>query len=173
VLTAFRSHDGKNANDIAMDFDGVGASTYIYHTRTHLGAILEPGDHALSPISQELQFRLFASLPQDRISVVVLMKKVCPNGKKNKTRNWRLTSMAEEAEESGDKRGIDRFGGRDQRKVEGDYELFLRDQEKDVEIRQAINLYKAKGGKTNTRKKGGQYGMDIDDLGAERTSRTT
>jgi len=36
-------------------------------------------------------------------------------------------------------------GGRDQKKVEEDYELFLRDLEEDPEMRSTVNLYKADG----------------------------
>jgi len=85
--------------------------------------------------------------------------------------------MAKEVEEgaaAGDAtaRGVvGRMGGRDQRKVEEDYELFLRDLEEDVDMRSAVNLYKAQGinagsglagGKT--RKKGkSQNEMDVDE----------
>jgi hypothetical protein len=48
----------------------------------------------------------------------------------------------------------------------------LCDLEEDVEMRQAINLYKAKGGKAGTHKKGGQYGMYVDDAGAVPASRS-
>ena len=41
---------------------------------------------------------------------------------------------------------IGRMGGRDQKKVEEDYELFLRDIEEDEEMRAAVNMYKAPGG---------------------------
>ncbi|KAK7685394.1 hypothetical protein QCA50_011257 [Cerrena zonata] len=65
------------------------------------------------------------------------------------------------------------MGGRDQKKVEEDYELFLRDLEEDEEMRGAVNLYKAKdvnpgagsglaGGKTR-RKGQGQFDMEVDE----------
>jgi nonsense-mediated mRNA decay protein 3 len=164
ISSAFRSQSGKADEDISMDYDGAAGRSSIYHTRTHLGAILQPGDTALGYHLSHRNFNsdFFASLPQDRIPDVVLIKKSYPNRKKNKSRNWRLKSMAKEAEESGDGRGVvGRMGGRDQRKVEEDYELFLRDLEEDVEMRQTINLYKAKGAKGEG-KKGGQYGMDVD-----------
>ncbi|KAF8870512.1 hypothetical protein CPB84DRAFT_1662430, partial [Gymnopilus junonius] len=67
--------------------------------------------------------------------------------KKNRPWNWKLCSIVKEAGEEGETSGargaIGRMGGRDQRKVEQDYELFLRDLEEDPELRQGINLYKA------------------------------
>ena len=73
---------------------------------------------------------------------------------------------------------IGRMGGRDQKKVEEDYELFLRDIEEDEEMRAAVNMYKAPGGTKmgagsglaggKTRRKGGKAaaanegGMDMD-----------
>lgn len=64
---------------------------------------------------------------------------------------------------------IGRMGGRDQKKVEEDYELFLRDIEEDDETRAAVNLYKAPGASTvqgangvKTRRKV-QYAMDVDE----------
>ncbi len=65
------------------------------------------------------------------------------------------------------------MGGRDQKKVEEDYELFLRDLEEDPEMRGAVNLYKdvkmaapgsgsgaGAGGKS---KKKTQFAMDVDE----------
>jgi len=66
---------------------------------------------------------------------------------------------------------VGRLGGRDARKVEEDYELFLRELEEDPEMRGAVNLYKAPdvkmapAGAGRGRKKGQQYAMDVD--GAE------
>jgi len=165
LSSAFRSQTGKGGDDMAMEFEGAAAKSSIYHTRTHLGALLQPGDTVMGYHLSHRNFNSdhFASLPQDRIPDVVLVKKSYPNRKKHKNRNWRLKSMAMEAEETGDGKGVvGRLGGRDKRKVEEDYELFLRDLEEDVEMRQTINLYKAGGAK----KKGGQYGMDVDEAPA-------
>jgi nonsense-mediated mRNA decay protein 3 len=78
----------------------------------------------------------------------MLVKKTYPNRrKKNKTRAWKLRSIAKEAEDVADgtvgRGALGRKGGVDQRNVERDYELFLRDLEEDKEMRAAINLYKA------------------------------
>ncbi|KAH9923456.1 NMD3-domain-containing protein [Epithele typhae] len=171
---AFRSHaDG----DAAMD-DGGGAEL-IFHTRTHLGGILQPGDAALGYFLRNTNANSddFAALPAHRVPDVVLVKKAYPNRrKKNRPRKWRLRSIAKEAGEEGETgsgRGVvGRMGGRDQKKVEEDYELFLRDIEEDDEVRGAVNLYRAKdtrleagsgmaGGKSRRRGEG-QFDMDVD-----------
>jgi nonsense-mediated mRNA decay protein 3 len=122
----------------------------------------------------------FASLPQDRIPDVILVRKAYPNRrKKNKSRNWRLRSMAKEEGEEGEtgsgRGAVGRMGGRDQKKVEEDYELFLRDLEEDQEMRSTVNLYKgddmklgksgSRTGDEKTRKKT-QHSMDVDEAAA-------
>ena len=137
-----------NKDNSESDNDG------IFHTRTHLGNILQPGDTVLGFFLARANFNdaAFESLDADRIPDVMLVKKTYPNRrKKNKARNWKLKSIAVEAEdvpgEGADKvhgRGaIGRLGGRDQQRVERDYELFLRELEEDPELRSSINLYKA------------------------------
>ncbi|CCM04758.1 uncharacterized protein FIBRA_06948 [Fibroporia radiculosa] len=170
---AFKSHD-----DDAMDDDSGAGANQIFHTRTHLGGILQPGDAVLGYYLSNANFNsdAFAALPAHRIPDVVLVKKAYPNRrKKNRARNWRLRSIAKEEGEEGDTgsgRGVvGRMGGRDKRKVDEDYELFLRDLEEDEEMRGAVNLYRAKsdnpgagsgmaGGKT---RKKTQFAMDVDD----------
>ncbi|KAI5121717.1 hypothetical protein M0805_002110 [Coniferiporia weirii] len=179
VNGAFRSSGANPDED--MDFDE-GALDQVYHTRTHLGAILQPGDAVLGYHLSHANFNsdAFADLPSGRIPDVILVRKTYPHRrKKNRTRAWKLRSMAKEAEadegaaESGrNGRGpggvIGRMGGRDKKKVEEDYELFLRDIEEDEELRAAVNLYKAPGtgpaaatGKTRQKGKS-QYSMDVD-----------
>ena len=174
---AFRSHGDTDAD--AMDHDG-GAGDQIFHTRTHLGGILQPGDTAMGYFLTNTNFNSddFAALPAHRVPDVVLVKKAYPNRrKKNKPRAWRLRSIAKEAGEEGETgsgRGVvGRMGGRDKRKVEEDYELFLRDLEEDEEMRGAVNMYRSKndrpgagagmsGGKTNLKGQG-QFDMDVDE----------
>ncbi|KAI0746399.1 NMD3-domain-containing protein [Daedaleopsis nitida] len=171
---AFRSH-GKGGDEDAMDFDGSGDQ--IFHTRTHLGGILQPGDAALGYFLRNANFNSddYAALPAHRVPDIVLVRKAYPNRrKKNKPRAWRLRSIAKEAGEEGDTgagRGVvGRMGGRDHKKVEEDYELFLRELEEDVEMRGAVNMYRSKpgagsglaGGKTR-RKGEGQFDMDVDE----------
>ncbi|KAH9947139.1 NMD3-domain-containing protein [Amylocystis lapponica] len=166
-------------DDDGMDYDGGGGGAdQIFHTRTHLGGILQPGDAVLGYHLTHANFNSddFAALPAHRVPDVVLVKKAYPNArKKHRTRAWRLRSIAKEAGEEGETsaaRGVvGRMGGRDQKKVEEDYELFLRDLEEDTEMRGAVNLYKAKddrptagsglaGGKT---RKKAQVAMDVDE----------
>ncbi|PPQ98115.1 hypothetical protein CVT26_003249 [Gymnopilus dilepis] len=190
---AFHS-SGSNAqaDDDMMDYEASGSTSLVYHTRTHLGAILQPGDTALGYFLTNANFNSdhFSSLPADRVPDLILVKKTYPNRrKKNKPRNWKLRSIAKEAGEEGETSGargaIGRMGGRDQRKVEQDYELFLRDLEEDPELRQGINLYKAPevtmaaadgaaaptagagGRKGGRRRPGQQYAMEVDDTPAE------
>jgi nonsense-mediated mRNA decay protein 3 len=141
------SSSGTQADDEGMGDDG------IYHTRTHLGGILQPGDTVLGYHLTNANFNneAFESLDANRIPNVVLVKKTYPNRrKKNRTRNWKLRSIAKEAEDVNESaanvvgRGaLGRRGGLDQKNVERDYELFLRDLEEDRDMRAAINLYRA------------------------------
>ncbi|THH12156.1 hypothetical protein EW145_g200 [Phellinidium pouzarii] len=166
VNGAFRSSAVGGNED--MDFDD-GAPEQIYHTRTHLGGILQPGDTVLGYHLTRSNYNsdAFAALPPARVPDVVLVRKAYPNRrKKNRTRQWRLRSIAKEVE--ADDGVIGRMGGRDQKKVEEDYELFLRDIEEDEELRAAVNLYKAPNAGAGTadtklRRKGKvQISMDVD-----------
>ncbi|EAU89153.1 RNA binding protein [Coprinopsis cinerea okayama7 len=177
---AFKSSKHRHDDSMMMDYEGNGgAPTMIFHTRTHLGAILQPGDSAMGYYVSNSNFNsdAFTELPSDRIPDVILVKKAYPNRRKkhsNKARNWKLRSIAKEAGEDGDTGGargaIGRMGGRDAKKIEEDYELFLREIEEDPDLRAAVNLYKADvkmdttDGAAKTRKKGGQYSMDVDEV---------
>jgi nonsense-mediated mRNA decay protein 3 len=145
---AFRS-SRNNGDDVEMDYELASSTNRIFHTRTHLGAILQPGDAVMGYHLTNANFNSdhFAQLPSDRIPDIVLVRKAYPNRrKKNKTRNWKLRSIAKEAGEEGETseaRGVvGRTGGRGNKKVDQDYELFLRDLEEDLEMRGAVNLYK-------------------------------
>lgn len=134
----------------ANDDDGMGDDG-IYHTRTHLGAIIQPGDTVLGYHLTNSNFNsdTFEDLDQGRIPDVVLVKKTFRNRrKKAKPRNWKLRSIAKEAEDATNDTNVVGRGalgrrGVDQKNVERDYELFLRDLEEDKEMRAAINLYRA------------------------------
>ncbi|KAI0250616.1 NMD3-domain-containing protein [Lactifluus subvellereus] len=178
---AFRS-TGTYEDDRMMDYETASSTNQIFHTRTHLGGILQPGDAVLGYHLSNSNFNSddFASLPQDRIPDVILVRKAYPNRrKKNKSRNWRLRSMAKEEGEEGETGGgrgaVGRMGGRDQKKVEEDYELFLRDLEEDPEMRATVNLFKTddtKAGKAVSRtsdvkaRKKTQFAMDLDEAPA-------
>lgn len=138
-----------NGQGQQQDEDGMGGDDGIYHTRTHLGAILQPGDTVLGYHLTKANFNndVFESLEAHTIPDVVLVKKTYPNRrKKSKPRNWKLKSIAKEAEDNADagagRGALGRRGGLDSQRVEKDYELFLRDLEEDPELRSAINLYK-------------------------------
>ncbi|EKM75358.1 hypothetical protein AGABI1DRAFT_46606 [Agaricus bisporus var. burnettii JB137-S8] len=150
LASAFRSSGGI-PEDVMMDYDTMGQTSSIFHTRTHLGAILQPGDTALGYHLTNSNYNSteFASLPSNLIPDIILVKKAYPNRrKKSKSRSWKLRSIAKEPGEEGETgsgRGVvGRLGGRDQKKVDEDYELFLRDLEEDPEMRAGVNLYKAK-----------------------------
>lgn len=178
---AFKSSGGYE-DDGMMDYETSAVTNQIFHTRTHLGAIIQPGDSVMGYFLSHTNFNSeeFAKLPQDRIPDIVLVKKAYPNRrKKTKARNWRLRSIAKEEGEEGDTGGgrgvIGRMGGRDQRKVEQDYELFLRELEEDPELRSAVNLYKAEQGMKTAKEGSGmaggktrrkaQFAMDVDGSG--------
>ncbi|KAF8474456.1 NMD3-domain-containing protein [Russula ochroleuca] len=148
---AFRS-TGAYEDDRMMDYETAASTNQIFHTRTHLGGILQPGDAVMGYHLSNSNFNSddFANLPVDRIPDVILVRKAYPNRrKKNKSRNWRLRSIAKEEGEEGEtgsgRGAVGRMGGRDQKKVEEDYEHFLRDLEEDPEMRSTVNLYKADG----------------------------
>jgi nonsense-mediated mRNA decay protein 3 len=134
-----------------QDQDGMGDDG-TFHTRTHLGAILQPGDTVLGYHLTKSNFNSdpYESLDAGRIPDVILVRKTYPNRRrKARPRNWKLRSIAKEAEdvtENDNKtlgRGaLGRRGGVDQKNVERDYELFLRDLEEDKDMRAAVNLYK-------------------------------
>ncbi|KAJ3809860.1 NMD3 family-domain-containing protein [Lentinula lateritia] len=169
---AFRSGAGQDED--SMDYESAGITNQIYHTRTHLGGILQPGDTALGYFLTNSNYNSddFASLPAERIPDIMLVKKTYPNRrKKNKSRGWKLRSIGKEAGEEGETgsgRGVvGRLGGRDQKKVEEDYEHFLRDLEEDPEMRSAVNLYKSADVNMKAETKRGpkkpQFAMDVDE----------
>lgn len=133
----------------------------IFHTRTHMGALLKPGDTVLGYLLTHTNFNqpdweaLNQSSAASTVPEVVLVRKTYPERKrKNKGRNWRLKSMAkQEGEGEGDNVGLGRASTKgqsksavnaEQQKAEADYERFLQDLEEDDEMRTAVNLYKAK-----------------------------
>lgn len=136
-------------------------SDMIFHTRTHMGAILKPGDTVLGYLLTHTNFNnpewetLNQSSLSSTIPEVILVRKTYPERrKKSKGRNWRLKSMVKESgEDGGESAGLGRTSQKgqskttanvEQQKAEADYERFLQDLEEDEEMRQAVNLYKAK-----------------------------
>lgn len=177
--SSFQSH----GMDVDVGDEGGGSASGIYHTRTHLGGILQPGDTALGYLISRANFNSdeFEALDAGRVPDVILVKKTYPNRrKKHRARGWKLRSIAKEAEDvDGDagavqgRGALGRRGGLDQAKVEADYEAFLQELEEDPELRATVNLYKAKEkkeeeadpavagkGKKAAGKKGGQFAME-------------
>lgn len=131
----------------------------IFHCRTHMGAILKPGDTVMGYLLTHTNFNdpnweaLNQSNQASTVPEVVLVRKTYPERrKKSKGRNWRLKSMVKQSTEGeGEMSGLGRQKGLskaqqnlEQQKAEADYERFLQDLEEDDEMRQAVNLYKTK-----------------------------
>lgn len=121
----------------------LGSNDTEYTVRTHLGAILHPGDSVMGYHLTRTQFNNpeFEAIEQSKnysgqIPDVVLVKKVYPRHKKNKPRGWRLRRMAKEEADVLPRK-------QDANRDELEYEQFLRDVEEDPELRQTMNLYKA------------------------------
>ena len=134
---------GKNALAI-VELAKTNDLSKTFITRTHLGYILNPGDHVLgydltlANFNNENWEVLNVGRAQGTIPDIVLVKKSYPHArKKSKRRNWRLKNMAKEAELETTKTKAEKS------KAELDYETFLRDIEEDPELRSMINLYKA------------------------------
>ena len=133
-------------------------SDAIIHTRTHLGAVLKPGDTVLGYLLSSSNFNndawdaLNNSSEASRIPEIILVRKTYPERrKKSKPRKWKLKTLAKEAGDdhlglgrvsAGEKKGRGNQG-LEQQKAEADYERFLQDLEEDKELREAVNLYKA------------------------------
>ncbi|GAA6060090.1 hypothetical protein JCM10212_003051 [Sporobolomyces blumeae] len=137
------------------------ASDMIFHTRTHLGAVLKPGDTVLGFYLSNSNFNndAFETMDPSRVPEVVLVRKTYPNRrKKSKARTWKLRSIvkavAGESMEDADHIGFGRekvqttrrgkaVAG-DQAKAEADYERFLQDIQEDPELRAEMQLFKDK-----------------------------
>ncbi|CAD6893305.1 unnamed protein product [Tilletia controversa] len=150
-----RSANGKfeeaDAQVSPMNAGSFGEADAVYHARTHLGSLLQPGDSVLGYHLRVANFNSpdFDALPQSRIPDVILVKKSYPDSKKRrKNRNWKLKSIAKEVEDNADegakggKGALGRRGGLDAARVQKDYELFLRELEEDEELRAGVNLYR-------------------------------
>ncbi|POY71731.1 hypothetical protein BMF94_5092 [Rhodotorula taiwanensis] len=137
---------------------GTMSSDTIFHCRTHLGAVLKPGDTVSGYMLANSNFNndAWESMNQERVPEVVLIRKTYPaRRKQKKPRNWKLQSMVKQVGGS-ELEGADTIGfGReraeakskrsgvaDQAKAEADYERFLQDLEEDPEMRQTIQLFR-------------------------------
>ena len=121
----------------------LGSNDVTYFTRTHLGAVLHPGDSVMGYHLTGTNFNNpnFEALEQSNaysssIPDVMLVKKSYARKKKSKSRNWRLKRMNKDEGEMLPKK-------QDQERMERDFEMFLRDVEEDTELRSTLALYKA------------------------------
>ncbi|KAG8948749.1 hypothetical protein FRC04_009360 [Tulasnella sp. 424] len=154
-----------------MDTDE-GGNDAIYHTRTHLGRFLQPGDTVKGYFLRNANINNadYEKLDHSRLPDVVLVKKTYPvRRKRNRHRNWKLKSIAKEAEEGPEAFGrgaVGRRGGLDQERVEKDYENFLQELEEDPELRATVNLYKTDAKMADASKKADKpkpASMDVDE----------
>ncbi|KAF3384890.1 60S ribosomal export protein NMD3, partial [Penicillium rolfsii] len=129
----------------------LGSNDKTYYTRTHLGGILHVGDsvlgyHLTGTIFNDDNFEAIEASSQygSTIPDVVLVKKHYARKKKPKNRAWRLKRMAREYEEEALAGQQTRKQEQEQDRLEQDFEMFLRDVEEDQELRQTLDLYKAR-----------------------------
>ncbi|KAI8645469.1 NMD3 family-domain-containing protein [Parasitella parasitica] len=106
--------------------------------RSHLGAILNPGDTVLGYDLARANFNNddFDHLNAADLPDVVLVRKAYPvRRKKVKQRSWKLQQLGKEVDEMLPRK-------QEQAKIENDMELFMRDIEEDPEFRSTINIFK-------------------------------
>ncbi|KAJ6164858.1 60S ribosomal export protein NMD3 [Penicillium chermesinum] len=147
----------------------LGSNDITYFTRTHLGGVLHVGDSAMGYDLTGTVFNddNFSAIEANKrfgstIPDVILVKKFYARKKKPKGRNWRLKRMAREYDEESMAQGNASNRRQDQEsRLEQDFELFLRDVEEDQELRQTLDLYKARN-----RPQAGEMEMD-EDSGSE------
>lgn len=115
-----------------------GRNDNAFIARSHLGALLNPGDTVLGYDLSRSNFNddNFNALDQNSLTDVVLVRKSYPNRrKKTKARNWKLLQLGKEEEEMLPRK-------QDQARIENDLEMFMRDLEEDPEMRSTINIFK-------------------------------
>lgn len=141
-----------------------GMSEETYLIRTHLGAVLHPGDSVMGyflsgTVFNDANYEELERHDSSKIPEVILVKKHYPRRKKHKTRNWRLKRMAKDEGELLPKKA-------DQERMEREFEMFLRDVEEDEDLRQTLALYKSGkprgGGKMEGVETANSGGMDVD-----------
>jgi len=138
-----------------------GHNDKTYYTLTHLGHILNPGDTCAG---YDLSIANFNDSLLDALkgrtlrSEIVLVRKTYPNRRKlRKPRNWELGKLTVEPME---------MRRTDIEKHERTVEEFMQDLEEDVELRSAVNLYKAKHSTNTTSHVPSADAMDLDEVEA-------
>jgi len=133
----------------------LGSNDITYFTRTHLGGVLHVGDvalgyHLAGTIFNDNNYEAIENSSQysSTIPDVVLVKKHYARKKKPKNRAWRLKRMAREYEEealaASNAPAPTRKQEQEANRMEADFEMFLRDVEEDQELRQTLDIYKAR-----------------------------
>ncbi|KAL0082281.1 NMD3 family-domain-containing protein [Phycomyces blakesleeanus] len=115
-----------------------GRNDDVYICRSHLGAILSPGDTVLGYDLSRSNFNNedFDKLDRSALPDVFLVRKTFPaRRKKNKQRNWKIQQLGKEVDEMLPRK-------QDQARIDNDMEAFLRDIEEDPEFRSTINIFK-------------------------------
>jgi len=113
-----------------------GKNDTIFTVRTHLGHLLNPGDHALGYDLYGANLNdddMDTAMTRYSLPEVVLVKKCYE--KRPRTRRWKLKRLPVE-EDAGNK-----AKGEEERRLD-EYEAFLKDLEQDPDLRFNINLYK-------------------------------
>jgi nonsense-mediated mRNA decay protein 3 len=112
--------------------------------RSHLGAILNPGDTVMGYDLARANFNNedFDNLNTANLPDVVLVRKGYPaRRKKTRQRNWKIQQLGKEVDEMLPRK-------QEQAKIENDMELFMRDIEEDPEFRSTINIFKQQNAPT-------------------------
>ncbi|KAJ5727359.1 ribosome-binding protein [Penicillium malachiteum] len=131
----------------------LGSNDITYFTRTHLGGVLHVGDsvlgyHISGTMFNDENFEAIEASSQYSSTVpdVILVKKFYARKKKPKNRAWRIKRMAREYEDEAlaAPQQKSRREEQEANRLEEDFEAFLRDIEEDQELRQTLDLYKAR-----------------------------
>lgn len=137
-----------------------GRNDTTFFARSHLGGIVKAGDIVLGYDMTRSNFNddNFDALNRNALPDVILVKKTYPaRRRKHKTRAWKLAQLAKEEEEMLPRKA-------DKERIEQDYEMFLRDLEEDVELRQTVNIFK---NKEVLEKQGNEMVIDESDIDEE------
>lgn len=118
----------------------LGVNDQQYVIRTHIGAILQPGDTALGYFmaNTNVNHDQWESMPEEQRPDVVLVKKYYGEKKKSKkNRSWKLRRMATEYNEADD----NQKNAHPSAPGGAEYEEFLNELEQDPELRGQIDMY--------------------------------
>jgi nonsense-mediated mRNA decay protein 3 len=114
-----------------------------WHTRSHLGHVLKPGDTVLGYHLAGANFNDndLEAMQQQRthqIPDVILVRKTYPASTKRRknNRHWKLKQLDKEKEQ------LERKDKHKEERAQMDYEQFLQDIEEDPELRSQLKLYK-------------------------------